>query len=185
MSRSEWKIAREPSRSSIARSGRATSLTKRRVAREHRPGLLAAIAVDEGERGVLGSVPGRVERPDQEVADLELEAVIDRDVLVLGLGLAVDVDRGAGRRGESSVTGYVVGVVVGLEHVLDRDAEVARELEVLVDLELRIDDSSLARALVADEVGGAAEVVVDDLTEDHLREPPRLGRRRVSLSSRS
>ncbi len=58
-------------------------------------------------------------------------------------------------------------MVVGLEDVLDRDARVAGELEVLVDLEARIDDRSLAGLLVADEIGGAAEVVVGDLAEDH------------------
>ena len=46
-------------------------------------------------------------------------------------------------------------------------AQVARELEVLVDLEARVDDGGDARVLVADQVGGAAQVVVGDLAEDH------------------
>ena len=46
-------------------------------------------------------------------------------------------------------------------------AHVAGELEVLVDLEARVDDRRHARVLVADQIRGAAEVVMDDLTEDH------------------
>ena len=87
--------------------------------------------------------------------------------VVLGAGVLVDVDRRAGGGGQPAVAGDVVGVVVGLEHVLDRDAHVARERQVLVDLEARVDDGRDARVLVADEVGGAAEVVVHDLAEDH------------------
>ena len=65
---------------------------------------------------------------------------------------------------------HVVGVVVGLEDVLDRDAEVAREPQVLADLQPRVDDRGDARVLVADQVGGAAEILVRDLAEDHDRE---------------
>jgi hypothetical protein len=51
--------------------------------------------------------------------------------------------------------------------MLDRDAQVAREPQVLADLQPRVDDRSDPRVLVADEVGGAAEVLVRDLPEDH------------------
>ena len=61
----------------------------------------------------------------------------------------------------------VVGVRVGLEHVLDPHAEVAGEREVLLDVELRVDDRGDAGVLVADQVGGAAEVVVGHLAEEH------------------
>ena len=67
------------------------------------------------------------------------------------------------------MTGDVVGVVVGLEDVVDAHAEIARELEVLVDLEARIDHGRRAGRVVADEVRRAAEIVVRDLAEDHLR----------------
>ena len=79
----------------------------------------------------------------------------------------MDVDRGAGGRGQPAVPRDVVRVVVGLEHVVDRDTEVARELEVLADLEAGVDHRGHAGVVVANEVGGAAEVVVDDLPEDH------------------
>ena len=101
-------------------------------------------------------------------AELPALAVVERLVVVVGVGVAVDVDRRAGGRGQPAVAGDVVGVVVGLEDVLDAHAHVARELEVLVDLEARVDDGGDARVLVADQVGGAAEVVVGDLAEDHV-----------------
>jgi len=52
----------------------------------------------------------------------------------------VDVDRRAGGGGETAVTLDVVGVVVGLQDVLEGHAEVAREPQVLADGELGVDD---------------------------------------------
>ena len=86
----------------------------------------------------------------------------------------MDVDDRAGGGREPAVAGDVVGVGVGLEHVLDRHAEVAREAQVLVDVEPRIDDRGDPRVVVADQVGGAAEIVVGDLSEDHASYLPRI-----------
>ena len=86
---------------------------------------------------------------------------------VLGLGQLVDVDRRAGRAGEAAVAGDVVGVVVGLQHVLDPHPVQAAEVQVGVDVPLRVDHRGDAGCGVADQVGGAAEVLVDDLAEEH------------------
>jgi hypothetical protein len=56
---------------------------------------------------------------------------------------------------------------VGLEDVLDPDPGIAGEAQVLVDLEAGVDDGDDSRRAVADEIGGAAEVVMDELAEDH------------------
>ena len=77
------------------------------------------------------------------------------------------VDPRPGGGGQAPVAGDVVGVVVRLEDVFDRDAEVAGEPQVLADLEPRVHDRRDARGLVADQVGGAPEVLVRDLPEDH------------------
>ena len=53
------------------------------VACQHRPRLVAARAVDEREGGVLGAVAGGVDGAHDERAELELEAVVERLVLVL------------------------------------------------------------------------------------------------------
>jgi hypothetical protein len=108
-----------------------------------------------------------VQRADGERAERELRAVVEGLVVVRGRGVAVDVDGGAGRGDEPAVAGDVVGVVVGLEHVLDHDAEVAGEPQVLVDVQARIDDRGDPGVLVADQVARATQVVLGDLTEDH------------------
>ena len=168
-----------PSALSTARSGRAMSPTNRLSPVSTAQGSSLRSEVDQRERRVLGPVPGRVERPDRDAPELELPAVVERLVVVVGRGLPVDVDRGARRRGEPAVARHVVGVVVRLEDVLDVHAEEAGEPQVLVDVEPRIDHGGDARVLVADQVAGAAEVVMDELAEDH---PPTLaGARRATL----
>jgi hypothetical protein len=116
---------------------------------------------------VLWAVAGSVEGAHRERAELELEAVVEGLVLVLGVRESVDVDRGAGRRREAPVAGDVVGVVVGLEHVVDAHTQIAGELEVVVDLEPRVDHGRRAGRMVAHEVRGTAEIVVRNLAEDH------------------
>ena len=148
---------------------------EQRVAGQDRPRLGAARGVGQHERRVLGPVPGRVQRAHAQGAERELPAVVERLVRVARARLAVDVDDRAGRGREAAVAGDVVGVGVGLEHVLDRHAEVAREAQVLVDVEPRIDDRGDPRVVVADQVGGAAEIVVGDLSEDHASYLPRIG----------
>src|SRR3954452_9061864 len=60
-------------------------------------------------------------------------------------------------------------MVVRLQHVLDAHVQVARELEVFVDVEARIDHGRNAGLVVSDQVRGTAEIVMRDLTEDHVR----------------
>ena len=143
---------------------------EQRVAGQHRPGIVAAGGVDQRVGGVLRAVTGRVERAHDDPPQLELPAVLDRLVFIFRASLAVDVDAGAGRHGEAAMARDVIGVGVRLEHVLDVHAEIAREAQVDGDVEPRVDDGGHARVLVADQVGGAAEVVVGDLTEDHPRD---------------
>ena len=137
------------------------------VAAQHRPRLVAAVRVDQREGRVLGPVARRVQRPDGQRAQPQLPAVVERLVLVVGRREAVDVHRRAGRGDEPAVARDVVGVVVRLEHVLDPHAQVAGQAQVLVDVQPRVDDRGHARVLIADEVAGAAEVVVRELAEEH------------------
>ncbi len=167
----ERKMSCAPSLLSTARSGRAMSPTKSVSPVRTAHGSSLALAVDQREGRVLGPVAGRVDRAHADAAQLELPAVLERLVVVVGGGVAVDVDGRAGRRRQAPVAGDVVGVVVRLEDVLDVHAEVARQVQVLVDLELGVDDSRDPGVLVTDEVRRASEVVVGDLAEDHASRP--------------
>ena len=139
-----------PRVSSTARSGRAMSPTNSESPVSTAHGCVAAGRVDERERRVLGAVAGRVQRPDAQRSRAELPAVVERLVLVVGRGEAVDVDRRPGRGGEPAVARDMVGVVVRLEHVLDPHAEVAGQAQVLADVEPRVDHRGHPRVLVAD-----------------------------------
>ena len=75
----------------------------------------------------------------------------------------------AGGAGQATVAGDVVGVVVGLQHVLDPHPVQAGEVQVGVDVPLWVDHRGDAGGGVPDQVGGAAEVLVDDLAEEHSR----------------
>jgi hypothetical protein len=136
-----------------------------RVAGEERPGSAPAARVGEQEAGVLGAVAGGVDRLDRQVAQGQLPAVAERLVRVLRLGQLVHVDGGAGLAHQATVPGDVVGVVVGLEDVADPHAVEAGEAAVGLDFPLRVDHHGDAAFAVGDQVGRAAQVLVDDLSE--------------------
>ena len=166
-SRRERKMPRAPSAFSIARSGRATSLTNRLspVSTAHgaspRRVSTSANAVCSGRwPGVwsarMRSAPSANSAPSSN-GSWSYSGAASRWMWIVA-------PVAAARR---PWPGHVVGVVVGLEDVLDAEAHVARQLEVLVDLEARVDDRGDSGLLVADQVRRAAEVVVGDLAEDH------------------
>ena len=66
---------------------------QQRVAGDHEPRLVAARAVDHLEAAVLGPVAGRVHDADDDVAQRDLLAVVERLVRVLGLGRGMDMNR--------------------------------------------------------------------------------------------
>jgi hypothetical protein len=68
---------------------------------------------------------------------------------------------------EAAVPGDVVCVVVGLEDALDLHAAALGLRQIGLDREGRVDDDRATFVLVTDQVGGAAEVVVDELAEQH------------------
>ena len=88
-------------------------------------------------------------------------------VRILRLRRGMDADGQVVLEPEPSVTRDVVGVGVGLDRPNEANPASLRFLEVLLDRERRIDDDSLSRALVADQVRSAAKSVVDELREDH------------------
>ena len=119
--------------------GRAMSPTNRVSPVSTAHGSAAARGVDQA-RTPCARAGGRAcaARARARLPSCELPAVVERLVVVVRLGasrwmwIVAPV-----ARGEPAVAGHVVGVVVRLEDVLDRHAHVAREAQVLVDLELR------------------------------------------------
>ncbi len=100
-------------------------------------------------------------------ADVDFLTVDERLVRVVRSGERVDRDGNAVLEGEPAVAGDVVGMRVRLDCPHDADMAVRGFVEVLLDRVGRVDDHGLPGLLVADQVGGAAEVVVDELAEDH------------------
>ena len=71
---------------------------------------------------------------------------------------------------EPSVPGDVIGMGVRLQHAHDADSRFVSRLEVLLDRVRGVDQERLPLAGVADQVGGAAEIVVDELAKQHTPE---------------
>ena len=138
-----------------------------RVAREDEPRLVGAGAVDHREAGVLRTMPGRVDRAQDDLAQLELEAVSQRVVRVLDLGGGVDRDRHAVLEREPAVPGEVIGVRVGLDDADDLDAVLRCRREHGRERVRGIDDRRDPGLLVTDQVRRAPEVVVQELLEEH------------------
>ena len=114
---------------------------------------------------MLGSVAGGGERGDRNLAHADDVAVGQRLVRVGDAGLLRDVDGRTSRLHQPPVAGDVVGMVVRLEHVLDAEAVLFGESEVVVDLPLRVDHRR--RLAVGDDVGRAPEIFVQHLPEEH------------------
>ena len=138
---------------------------EQRVARQDRP-RPSLRRVRPGEGRVLGAMAGvctAVTRRRRAPTCAVLEGL----VVVGRRGQPVDVDAGARGRRQPPVARDVVGVVVGLEDVLDRDAEVPRELEVLVHLERGSTTAATPAFSSPTRYDAHPEVVVDELAEDH------------------
>ena len=61
----------------------------------------------------------------------------------------------------------VVGMGVGLEHAHEANAESFARIQIPLDRVGRVDDDGDTRLLVTDDIRATAEVVVDELLEQH------------------
>ena len=121
-----------------------------------------------GEKAaVLRAMARRVDRPHRDAADCDLVPVGERLVRVGDACIAVDRDGQSLLERQAAVAGDMVGVRVGLEDA--RDAQALRRglLEERLDGERRVDEHCLAGLFVTDQVRRAAEVVVDELAQEH------------------
>ena len=138
-----------------------------RVAREHEPRLVGPRRVDHREAAVLGSVAGRVHRPDPDVPDLELVAVHERIVRIVDPGggwMLTGTSCSSARRPCPETWSACVCVsTVRTMRTPSRSASASDRL----DRERRVDHDRLARLLATDEVRRAAEILVQHLREEH------------------
>ena len=118
---------------------------------------------------MLGPVAGRVDDAQSHRADLDRVAVRHRVVRVVDAGGRVDADRDAMLERQPAVAGDVVGVRVRLDGAHDAHAVPLGLGEQRLDRIRRVDEHRDTRLLVTDEVTRAAEVVVQELVEDHGR----------------
>ena len=144
---------------------------EQRVARQGQPRLVRPRSVADRERAVLWSVAGRVDDADRDRPHRDLGAVLQRLEVVLRLRGRVDRHRDTVLERESAVAGHVVRVRVRLEHTLEPHPFPLGRFEILLDREGRIDHDCLAGGVVADQVGGTAKIVVDELAKKHETEP--------------
>ena len=114
-----------------------------------------------------GRCPGRVDRAQHDLPQLELEAVGQRVVGVLRLGSRVDRDRRAVLERQPAVSGQVIGMRVGLDDADDLDFVLGRHREYRRERIGRIDDRGDAGLLIPYQVRRAPEVVVEELLEEH------------------
>ena len=112
-------------------------------------------------------MPGRVHDPQQQRAEVDLLAVTQATEREEHVRRLVQAELGAGRGGQLAVAGDVIGMEVRVDHQPDAVAALLGEVEVRLDVVGRIDDHRLAGLSRRDEVGGAAEVVVQELLEVH------------------
>ncbi len=140
---------------------------EQRVAGEHEPRLVGARAVGHRERAVLRPVPRRMQRADDDLAQLDLGAILQRLVRERCAGCRVNPYGQPVLEREPAVPREVVGVRMCLENLCQLDAVSPALIQILLDRIGRIDDDRNAGLLVADEVGGTPEVVVDELLEQH------------------
>ena len=125
------------------------------------------------EATVLRPVPRGVQDPDPDAADPDLLAVLERLVRVLRLRRGMNADGKSVLEGEPAVAGQMVGMRVRLQHARGSQSCPLDLGEHRPDVVGRVDDDGLARLFVSDQVAGAAEVVVDELAQQHtLTVPP-------------
>ena len=135
------------------RPGRVARCRRRTACRRSAPPTAPApraVSIS-AKRRVLGPVAGRVQRAHAHAPELELPAVVERLVLVVGRRRArwmwiVAPVAAASRPWPETWSAWLwVSRMCSI-----RTPEVAREREVLVDVELRVDDRGDAGVLVAD-----------------------------------
>ncbi len=136
---------------------------EQRVAGQHE-------ALVDDECAVLGAVTGRVEHAHGHRAGMQRLPVLERIERKLGLGQRMHRHGHAVLQREAPVPGDVIGMRVRLEHAHDVNTFRGGGVDVLLDRVGGVDHEGFAAGVIPDQVRGAAEIVVDELAEQHKEE---------------
>src|SRR4051812_43962526 len=93
-----------------------------------------------------------VQRPDDDVADLDLASVLERLVRERRLRSRVHANRDVELESEPAVAGDVIGMRVRLQDGDEVDAMAFALVKILLDRIRGIDDDGSSRLIVADQV---------------------------------
>ena len=138
-----------------------------RVAGEHEPRLVAARGVDDREAAVLGPVPGRVDHAERDGADLDLVTVDHRVVRVVDAAAGwMLIGMPCSRASRPWPETWSACVCVSIVRTIASPASLGL-VEQRLDREGRIDEHRDAGFFVSHEVTRTAEIVVQELVEDH------------------
>jgi hypothetical protein len=111
-----------------------------------------------------------VHHPDRDVADVKDVPVGEGLERKLGLGDRVHGHWEAVLERQATVARHVVGMRMRLEDADDPHTFLRGRRHVLLDRVRGVDDQCLAAGGIPDQVRGAAEIVVDELAEQHDEE---------------
>ena len=136
---------------------------EQRVAGQHE-------ALVHDECAVLGAVTRRMQHAYRHRAGVHRLPVLQRIERKLGLGQRMYRDGHAVLERETPVPGDVVGMRVRLEHAHDVNPFSGGGVDVLLDRIGGVDHEGFAAGGIPDQVRGAAEIVVDELAEQHDEE---------------
>ena len=139
-----------------------------RVACEDRLRLgRAAVEIVDDDGNRFGGVARGLEGRQPHSSELDHIAIADRRERVFGSSRGAEIDRGAGPIAQFEMTCDEVGVEVCEQDVLDLQAVLRSERQVLVDVPLRIDDGRRVCQLVTNEVRRVREAIQIKLLQDH------------------
>src|SRR5204863_9050682 len=119
------------------------------------PWSIGMIFLGRNVTDMLRSVAGRMTSRQDQRSKLEFITVLHRLTIeaVLRAAFTARVNfRRAGAIGQFARAAHQVGVNVGFENVRDRDAVLARRLEINFDVRSRIDYRSGAFLVIADQI---------------------------------
>jgi hypothetical protein len=137
------------------------------IAREEEPGLLGARCIGDGEGDMLRAVARGMDYAQSDMTYVENVPIFELTVWVVYSCALVNADLGPGK-GELTVARHMVSMVVGLNNVPDTHPFTLGQLQVGTHVPLGIDYQALARAGIAHQIGSTAQVVTDELFEEHL-----------------